>query len=108
VLGTNLAAPRRGESTRSALFHLHVESESRPGYARRRFEESVVGRELRSLLDCAILTHGFVRVRCDACGHDGLVGFSCKGRGFCPSCGGRLMADTAVHLVDRVFRASLR
>jgi hypothetical protein len=23
------------------------------------------------------------------------VAFSCKGRGFCPSCGGRRMSDTA-------------
>jgi hypothetical protein len=27
----------------------------------------------------------------------------CKGRAFCPSCGGRRMADTAAHLVDRVL-----
>ena len=29
--------------------------------------------------------------------------FSCKGRGLCSSCGGRRMADTAAHLIDRVF-----
>ena len=29
--------------------------------------------------------------------------FSCKGRTFCPSCGGRQMAQTAAHLVDRVL-----
>ena len=28
---------------------------------------------------------------------------SCKGRGFCPSCGGRRMAERAAHLVDHVF-----
>ena len=32
-----------------------------------------------------------------------LVAFSCKGRGFCPSCGGRRMAERAAHLVDHVF-----
>ena len=62
-----------------------------------------VERELRSYLECGILAHGFLRVHCDACGHDRLVAFSCKGRGFCPSCGGRRMADTAAHLVDRVL-----
>jgi len=36
-------------------------------------------------------------------GCDRLVAFSCKGRAFCPSCGGRRMADTAAHLVDRVL-----
>jgi transposase-like zinc-binding protein len=29
--------------------------------------------------------------------------FSCKRRGFCPSCGPRRMAETAAHLVDCVI-----
>jgi hypothetical protein len=62
-----------------------------------------VERELRGFLRCGILAHGFVRVHCDECGLDRIVAFSCKGRGFCPSCGGRRMADTAAHLVDRVL-----
>ena len=32
-----------------------------------------------------------------------LWAFSCKGRVWCPGCGGRRMADTAAHLVDHVF-----
>ncbi len=32
-----------------------------------------------------------------------LVPFSCKGRGFCPSCGGRRMTELAAHLVDAVL-----
>lgn len=64
-----------------------------------------VEREFRAFLDCGILAHGFVRVHCDDCGHDRLVAFSCKGRGFCPSCGGRRMADTAARLVDSVLPA---
>jgi hypothetical protein len=31
------------------------------------------------------------------------VSYSCKGRGVCPSCNGRRMAQTAAHLVDRVI-----
>ena len=50
-----------------------------------------------------VLAYGFARVRCTQCGQDELVAFSCKGRGFCPSCGGRRMADTAAHLVDEVL-----
>jgi hypothetical protein len=61
-----------------------------------------VEREFRSFLDCGILARGFLRLRCSSCGHDRLLPFSCKRRG-CPSCGGRRMADTAAHLVDRVF-----
>jgi hypothetical protein len=62
-----------------------------------------VERELTRYLECGILAYGFVRVRCAACRYDRVVAFSCKGRGFCPSCGGRRMADTAAFLVDRVL-----
>jgi ribosomal protein S27E len=59
--------------------------------------------EFRSFLECGILARGFIRVRCESCGHDRLVPFSCRRRGWCPSCGGRRMAETAAHLVDCVF-----
>ena len=62
-----------------------------------------VERELRAFLSCGILAEGFARVRCERCGHDRVVAFSCKGRAFCPSCVGRSMADTAAHLVDNVL-----
>ncbi len=108
---------------------LSAPAPSAPAYERRRPEESVlyraiqaeietfvaaarererplprfVEREMRGFLECGILAHGFLRVHCAACGRDRLVAFSCKGRGFCPSCGSRRMADTEAHLVDRVF-----
>ena len=50
-----------------------------------------------------IFAYGFARARCDDCGHDFLVAFSCKGRGVCPSCATRGMAKTAAHLGDYVF-----
>ena len=59
--------------------------------------------EFDAFLECGILAHGFLRVRCAACGHEKLVAFSCKRRGICPSCGGRRMAETAARLVDRVI-----
>ncbi len=54
-------------------------------------------------LECGIFAHGFARARCGDCGHDFLVAFSCKGRGVCPSCNTRRMAETAAHLSDHVF-----
>ena len=51
-----------------------------------------IEQELRAFLRCGVLAHGFLRVHCDDCGHDRLVAFSCKRRGFCPSCGGRRIA----------------
>ena len=62
-----------------------------------------VERELRSYLTCGILCFGFGRARCTSCGQGFVVAFSCKGRGVCPSCNGRRMAQTAAHLVDHVI-----
>ena len=59
--------------------------------------------EFDAFLACGILAHGFLRLRCSECGHEKLVAFSCKRRGFCPSCGARRMAETAAHLVDCVI-----
>src|SRR5262249_44123682 len=39
----------------------------------------------------------------DTCKQELLVPFSCKRRGFCPSCAGRRMAQTAAHLVEGVL-----
>ena len=68
--------------------------------------------EFEAFLECGILAHGFLRVRCAHCAHEKLVAFSCsprglpsgrKRRGFCPSCGARRMAESAAHLVDQVI-----
>jgi hypothetical protein len=59
--------------------------------------------EFRNFLRCGWLAGGFARFRCGGCGAERLVAFSCKGRGFCPSCGGRRMVERAAHLVDAVL-----
>ena len=56
-----------------------------------------------AFLQCGILAHGFLGLRCGDCGHDKRVAFSCKRRGFCPSRGARRMAQTAAHLVEHVI-----
>jgi hypothetical protein len=62
-----------------------------------------IAREFREFLTCGVLAHGFARVRCERCALEHLLPFSCKGRGFCPSCGGRRMTERAAHLVDEVI-----
>jgi ribosomal protein S27E len=62
-----------------------------------------VERELTGYLRCGRPEYGFAKVRCQACEHITVVAFSCKGRGVCPSCAGRRMADVACHLLDRVL-----
>ena len=95
--------PERGVLLRVLLGHLQTflararQPESHRGLPR------FVERELYRYLQCGLLAFGFARVHCSGCGRDELVAFSCKGRGFCPSCGGRRMADSAAHLVDDVL-----
>ena len=38
--------------------------------------------EFDAFLECGILAYGFLRLHCGDCGHDKLVAFSCKRRGF--------------------------
>lgn len=106
----DVAAPRRytGRQPEATTLHrlvrehletfrqqVHTESGTQlPDFVANKFE---------GYLRCGVLAHGFLRLRCDECREDHLVGFSCKGRGFCPSCGARRMAQTAAHLVDEIF-----
>jgi hypothetical protein len=62
-----------------------------------------VTKEFDSFLRCGILAYGFLRLQCENCHKEKLLAFSCKKRGFCSSCGGRRMAESAAHLVDEVF-----
>ena len=64
-----------------------------------------VNMEFEAFLRCGILAHGFLHVRCGDCAENRLVAFSCKRRGFCPSCIGRRMNETAANLVDRILPA---
>jgi ribosomal protein S27E len=59
--------------------------------------------EFNDYLRCGRLEYGFIRVKCDGCRHEHLVAFSCKRRGFCPSCGARRMIETSTHLIDHVL-----
>jgi hypothetical protein len=58
--------------------------------------------EFESYLRCGILAYGFGRLHCATCDIDFMVPFSCKGRGFCPSCGARRMAEAAIYLRDEL------
>lgn len=78
----------------SFLQHQAIEGRALPDYVQQEFTD---------FLKCGRLEHGFLRVRCESCHHEKLVAFSCKRRGFCPSCGARRMVETAALLVDEVF-----
>jgi len=71
-----------------------IDEKGLPGYVKTEFEE---------FLKCGILANGFLRVRCERCGHEKILGFSCKRRGFCSSCNTRKMNETAALLTDYVI-----
>jgi len=62
-----------------------------------------IGEELRKFLECGLLQGGFARFKCESCGFERLVPFSCKCRSVCSSCSGRRMASLAANMVDSVF-----
>ena len=78
------------------LARLAEEDRALPDHVREEFDE---------YLRCGVLEHGFLRAVCSQCHAERLVAFSCKKRGFCPSCGARRMAESARHLVEEVFGA---
>lgn len=97
---------RRHRPEATLLYQLVAEHY--PGLRDRRTAEGrplprYVEDEFEDYLKCGLLEHGFLRVKCDACQAEKLVAFSCKRRGFCPSCGARRMAETAALLVDNVL-----
>jgi len=59
--------------------------------------------EFEAYLKCGILAHGFIRLKCTTCSAEKLVAFSCKKRGFCPSCCAKRMAEAATHLTQNVL-----
>jgi len=70
------------------------EGRALPYYVRQEFDE---------YLKRGRFEHGFLRVQCETCHAEHLVAFSCKRRGFCPSCGARRMTESAALLVDEVL-----
>jgi len=64
-----------------------------------------VQREFTEYLKCGRFGMAFLRVRCGDCHAEKLVAFSCKRRGFCPSCGARRMVESAALLIDEVLPA---
>ncbi len=55
-------------------------------------------------LDCGDLRCGFARIRCDNCGHEYLLPFSCKRRHFCPSCHQKRVVEYGEWLLTEVLK----
>ncbi len=103
-----IARPGYSRHRPEATLLYQLVAEHYPRFRDRRAAEGLalpryVEDEFDAYLKCGLLEHGFLRVKCDACQAEKLVAFSCKRRGFCPSCGARRMAETAALLVDNVL-----
>jgi hypothetical protein len=88
--------PRRARGSRAFL-----ERSGSAGAPVARFVE----REIRSYLECGVFAHGFLCIHCEACGHDRLVAFSCKGVtrprcGFPAACSAHRARTPSVHRVE--------
>lgn len=59
--------------------------------------------EFEAYLKCGIPAYGFLRLQCEKCDEEKIVAFSCKRRGFCPSCCARRQVEAAAHLVEEVL-----
>ena len=79
-----------------ATFRSEREAEERP-------LPRYIEKEFEAYIRCGVLGHGFVRLKCNGCTHEKLLPFSCKKRGFCPSCLGRRMAEASAFYVDHVL-----
>ena len=69
------------------------------------FWRSVTDEVVGKYLQCGDPHFGFARIRCKECGAEYLRAFSCKCRGFCPSCSKRKSLDLAILLEEKLFRS---
>jgi len=99
--------PRRvGDDVLSQVIDLHLASfieevEDRGGCVPR-----YVQRAFWAYLDCGRPEGGFILLRCD-CGKARVLPFSCKNRGFCPSCLGRRMSQLSANIADNVLPSGI-
>ena len=104
-----LYRPRRPErSPFYAVLHQFLDRFTRE--YEQRFERTfgplrgIVSKTVERFFGCGLPEGGFARVRCDACGNETLVAFSCKQRGFCPSCSAKRAALWVEFVREQVIR----
>ena len=56
-------------------------------------------------LECGDLHFGFARVKCQDCGHEYLLAYSCKRRHFCPSCHQKRVIEFGEWLCNQVLKS---
>jgi hypothetical protein len=64
---------------------------------------SVVPKTVEAFLACGRPEGGFARLKCEACGGEHLLSYSCATRNFCPSCQAKRAALFAEKLVEEIL-----
>ena len=78
--------------------HYEEKYEKKYGYLR-----PVISEVVTEYLKCGDLKGGFARVRCQDCGKEFLLVFSCQGRWFCPSCHAKKVIQFAENVKDNIL-----
>ena len=95
---------RRPENTPCyQIIQKHLETFIADRQAEGRPLPDYVLKEFDAYLRCGIPAYGFLRLQCKSCQDEKIVAFSCKKRGFCPSCTSKRKAEAAAHLIDHVL-----
>jgi hypothetical protein len=68
------------------------------------FWRSYVTDVIYRYLECGDLHFGFARVKCQECGHEYLLAYSCKRRHFCPSCHQKRVVEFGEWLCSQVLK----
>jgi hypothetical protein len=63
----------------------------------------IVPKTVERYFGCGLPEGGFARVRCNACGSEYLIAFSCKQRGFCPSCCAKRAAIVSIQTAGELL-----
>ena len=77
-------------------------AEARGGFPKR------VHEEVRRYLACGDVRRGFTLAKCDSCSESSVIAFSCKSRGWCPSCAARRAHESCAHLDDVLPQIAFR
>lgn len=77
-------------------------AEGRGGFPKR------VHEEVRRYLACGDVRRGLTLVKCESCNDTSVIAFSCKSRGWCPSCAARRAHQACAHLDDVLPRVGFR
>jgi hypothetical protein len=68
------------------------------------FLRPIIKEVVERYLDCGNPKCGFARVRCPSCGEERLLMFSCRSRGFCPSCHSKRLEEWGEWMREELLR----